>query len=207
MYLSRLKIDTKNYCTLRAMQNLEVLHGMVERSFSGPRQRNLWRLDQLNESDYILLLSKVPPDTKVLAEQIGFPEEEWETKSYDSLLNRIKKGTYWRFRLNANPTTKVSRGKGKRGKVKAITINARQKEYLERQSAKYGFDLIHDQYEITRSEWKTFKKGKKMSYILSVTYEGILQVTDADQFCDALINGIGREKAYGMGLLTVMSYE
>lgn len=39
---------------------------------------------------------------------------------------------------------------------------------------------------------------------LAVTYEGILQVTDAELFRKALTDGIGREKAYGMGMLTVV---
>ena len=41
--------------------------------------------------------------------------------------------------------------------------------------------------------------------MLSVTYEGVLTVVDAEIFKKALVNGIGREKAYGMGLLTVAS--
>ena len=36
------------------------------------------------------------------------------------------------------------------------------------------------------------------------TYEGVLTVTDVDKFKELLCNGIGRGKAYGMGLLTVM---
>lgn len=39
--------------------------------------------------------------------------------------------------------------------------------------------------------------------LLAVTYEGILTVTDADALRNALVNGIGREKAYGMGLMTL----
>ena len=39
--------------------------------------------------------------------------------------------------------------------------------------------------------------------MLSVVFEGVLTVTDADAFRNALVNGIGREKAYGMGLLTI----
>ena len=37
----------------------------------------------------------------------------------------------------------------------------------------------------------------------AVTYEGVLTVTDTELFCKALTEGIGRGKAYGMGLLTV----
>ena len=40
--------------------------------------------------------------------------------------------------------------------------------------------------------------------MLAVTYEGMLTVTDAELFRQALTQGIGREKAYGMGLLTIM---
>jgi len=39
---------------------------------------------------------------------------------------------------------------------------------------------------------------------MAVTYEGILTVTDKERFRKTLIEGIGREKAYGMGLLTVV---
>ncbi len=37
-----------------------------------------------------------------------------------------------------------------------------------------------------------------------VSYEGLLKVSDADLFKKLLVNGIGKEKAYGMGLMTVI---
>lgn len=37
-----------------------------------------------------------------------------------------------------------------------------------------------------------------------VTFEGIIRITDINKFKHCLIHGIGREKAYGMGLLTVI---
>ena len=39
---------------------------------------------------------------------------------------------------------------------------------------------------------------------MAVTYEGILQVNDVEKFRKVLVEGLGREKAYGLGLLTVM---
>ena len=55
-------------------------------------------------------------------------------------------------------------------------------------------------------KWYSFKKSKldKDVRLLSVTYEGLLTVTDAQKFRDALTGGIGRGKAYGMGLLTIV---
>ena len=43
--------------------------------------------------------------------------------------------------------------------------------------------------------------------ILQAAFEGKLKVEDTTAFKDALVNGIGREKAYGMGLLTIAGRE
>ena len=37
-----------------------------------------------------------------------------------------------------------------------------------------------------------------------MTFEGLLEVTDEELFRNMLVNGLGRGKAYGMGLMTVM---
>ena len=42
--------------------------------------------------------------------------------------------------------------------------------------------------------------------LLQATFEGVLTVTDAAAFRNALTKGIGRAKAYGMGMLTVVSH-
>ena len=52
-----------------------------------------------------------------------------------------------------------------------------------------------------------FGKGggqKHQVRLLSVTYEGALTVTDPALFREVLQFGLGREKAYGMGLMTLM---
>ena len=107
--------------------------------------------------------------------------------------------------MTANPTVAHIGKEGQRGKVKAITIIAKQREWLINQSKKKGFQLLESQFDVVRSEWKVFKKDGKENRILAVTYEGILTVTDAELFRQALQCGIGREKAYGMGLITVVS--
>ena len=58
---------------------------------------------------------------------------------------------------------------------------------------------------MSASQWYRFRKGAQRQNVrmLAVTYEGILAVTDAQAFRMALTKGIGREKAYGMGLLTI----
>ena len=40
--------------------------------------------------------------------------------------------------------------------------------------------------------------------VKTVDFVGYLEITDLPKFKKALVNGIGREKAYGCGLLTVI---
>ena len=61
-------------------------------------------------------------------------------------------------------------------------------------------------FSIVQSQWMQFTKRQEKNRVsfISVTYEGILTVTDKDAFIKALTEGIGREKAYGMGMLTII---
>ena len=60
---------------------------------------------------------------------------------------------------------------------------------------------------IVRDQWYQFNKGSENRKVRMrlVTYEGVLKVADPELCQKALICGIGREKAYGAGLLTLYS--
>ena len=207
MYLSRIEVDLKSRGAMRAMDNPEILHGMIESCFSEDHERTLWRMDTLNEKKYLLLLSREKPDLIPLDRQIGMPGSSLETKDYQPLLDRIKAGSIWHFRLVANPVKSVMEPGEKRGSLKAITIASQQREWLERQSGKHGFLLAPKMYDVVQSEWRNFRnKGRNVS-ILSVSFEGILTVSDEAAFLKMMQNGLGRGKAYGMGLMTVVSHE
>ena len=61
---------------------------------------------------------------------------------------------------------------------------------------------------MTRVQWQSLDNlGTRPVTLLAVTYEGVLQVTDAERFRAMLCQGMGRGKAYGLGLMTVMHGE
>lgn len=206
MYLSRVALDTAKRATMRALSSPSIFHGAVESSFAGERLRNLWRIDKLNGQMYFLLLSSREPDLKEFNVQFGYDGRVAETKNYDQLLDRIAIGGKWRFRLTANPTKAVKSADGSRGKVVAHITNEYAAKWLLEKAEKNGFLLQEDSFEIVESSWQRFyKKDNKHAVTLrKVTYEGILEINDAELFKTALINGIGRGKAYGMGMLTIM---
>jgi CRISPR system Cascade subunit CasE len=187
-----------------------LIHGALESCFPGERQHPLWRIDRLNGSEYLLLLSRQQTDLTTVAAQFGDEQEGWESREYSPLLQRIQPGTMWHFRLVANPTWSEPWGTGgKRGKVNAHTVPKFQKKWLMDRASKHGFELAEDTFDVMHSQWYHFRKtkGSRESVdLLSVTYEGVLRVTDPEQFQTLLCHGIGRGKAYGMGLFTVVSY-
>ena len=214
MYLSRVKLNTKLRKTMIALASPSKLHGTLETAFCGqenssdPRPRKLWRIDVLGEDTYLLILSQAVPDLSVIVSQLGFDNASGETKSCEALFNRITPGSRWHFRLVANPTIAYSHKSsgGTKSKVCChITVEHQRKWLLDR-AEKHGFLLNSEDFDITQSRWICFRKGNCRQQVMfkSVTYEGALTVKNAELFKQALINGLGREKAYGQGMLTVV---
>lgn len=211
MYLSRVALDCTKRATMLALQKPAMFHGAVERAFEPRGGRTLWRIDQLGGKRYLLLLSAEKPDLSEFTEQFGVPETA-ETRDYAPLLEKIREGGQWQFRLCANPTYSSASG-GARGKVHACTIVdlpektalKTQMGWLRHQAERNGFLIDEDAASVTHIQWYSFSKrtGDQVK-LLSVTYEGRLTVVDVERFQKALTEGIGRGKAYGMGLLTVM---
>ena len=206
MFLSRIKLDTTRRSTMKALASPNLFHGAIEQSFSGPRSRNLWRIDTLGENTYLLVLSRNAPDFKSLIAQFGTEGNSWESRSYDALLGRIETGGFWHFRLTANPTISKAFGSAERGKVLGHITSEHQKRWLLDRAEKHGFSLEEERFSVVQSRWIRFRKGTdggRPVSLLSVTYEGMLTVTDPVLFTQTLTDGLGRGKAYGLGMLTV----
>lgn len=210
MYLTRIALDIRQRETIRALSAVNLLHGAIEFAFQD-KSRHLWRIDELDGVTWLMILSETIPKLSGLQAQFGYSERPAETRSCDMLFQRIVNGSRWRFRLVANPTRSVpSKTPGQRGKVVAEGAVPAQREWLQRHAASHGFSLKPGEFDITRSEWKQFRKGTdryRRVTLLQVTYEGLLEVTDAVRFLETLKQGLGRGKAYGLGMITVMRYE
>jgi len=208
MYLSRIKINTDKSLALKAIANPEITHGIIENSFSGERRRNLWRIDDLQGSKYLLLMSEVKPNLEFIVEKIGF-QEEAVSKDYGLALQNIVAGSHFYFKIIGNP---VKRGRDTHRIIPLIKRNEKniddesEETWLERKAGLNGFSLRYS--KVTARDTIKFSKNQQTKITIHrVTYEGILEVTEIKSFINALMNGIGREKAYGCGMLTIMTIE
>jgi len=214
MYLSRIEVNQRRRETVRALSNPRVVHAAIEASFpvcNHANKRTLWRVEMLAERTYFLVLSGGKPDFTHIVQQFGWPEAEqrWQTKDYTSFIDRLTEGQQWHFRLCANPTHSVVTGDRSRGKVYGHVTVEQQKEWLLKRAANNGFNLCDCAFEITSRNIKKFRKAKDSGQgsfevtINTAVFEGDLTITDKTRLTAALLNGIGKAKAYGCGLLTL----
>lgn len=215
MYLSRIALNTQRKSTMIALASPQNIHAAVESSFPPAQEktgRNLWRIDRVNNALYLLVLSNRKPDFLHIIEQFGWPEAEqkWETKDYSSLMEQIKAGQRWQFRLRANPVHSVNQTSGiqtqvsaRRGKIFAHITVQQQEQWLLDRASKHGFSLQKGSFCVMQREVRKFRHNRKQVTLSTATFEGVLKVEDLVLFLQALTNGIGRAKAYGCGLLTI----
>ena len=208
MYLSRVAIDSQNRRKIRDLTHLGAYHNWVESCFPEEyeervRSRKLWRIDTLQGKKYLMIVSDKRPDIQNL-EHYGIPGSA-QTKSYNAFLDSIEVERLYRFRVTLNPVKSLSRGAGKRGRVVPEITAEQQMHFFESRADKLGFELVPDEYQIVERGWEPFRKqGQKMIRLSKATFEGILIVKNKDVFYHTLTEGIGKKKAYGFGLMTVI---
>lgn len=207
MYLSRVKIDIQNRRKIKELTQIAAYHHWVEQSFPQEvarheRSRKLWRIDQLKGDSYLLIVSRDKPDLEKLC-RYGVPNTA-ETRSYDTFLTELKEGTRCRFRIVLNPVVSVSRGAGKRGRVMPHITEAHQMKYLLDRAEKHGFHLNENEFEITERSFVRWQKDKDSIRLSRVAYEGMLVISDIKLFRELLTEGMGKKKAYGFGMMTVI---
>ncbi|MGX8705188.1 MAG: type I-E CRISPR-associated protein Cas6/Cse3/CasE [bacterium] len=205
MYMTRLELDPLKRATQKALAAPAMLHGAVEAGFSGLRRRRLWRVDELNGRCYLLIVSLDMPELASAAAQFAPEGATWETRSYDEFLSNITSGSRWRFRLAANPTVSHVEQNNTRGKVYAHVTVQQQKQWLMDRSEKHGFRLKEDDFDVTRRGVLSFAKGPRRQHVTLgyCVFDGTLEVADAVLLRQTLTDGLGRGKAYGLGMLTL----
>jgi len=207
MYLTRVEIDRNNRKKTRDLTHAGAYHNWVEQSFpeeweNKERSRKLWRLDTLQGKPYLLLVSRTKPDAQAL-EKYGV-EGSVQTKSYQPFLDTLHTGQKARFRVTLNPVIALAQKEG-RGRVVPHVTAQQQVQFLADRAENNGFSLEEDNYGIVERGYVEFhRSGQRPIRLSKASYEGILTITEEDTFRRLLTEGMGKKKAYGFGLMTVI---
>lgn len=210
MYLSRVEIDFHKRQSMSDLTHVEAFHNWVEQSFPvefdlKQRSRKLWRIDLLQKKQYLLIVSASKPDLHAL-ELYGVSGTA-ETKNYDPFLESLQENMKMRFRVILNPVVCLSQRQisgNKRGRVVPHVTFDQQMKFLLSRAEKLGFGLKEDEFTIIDRGYVLFKKAKKPIHLSKVAYQGLLTIHDVDLMRKTLTEGIGKKKAYGFGMMTVI---
>ncbi|WP_129843111.1 type I-E CRISPR-associated protein Cas6/Cse3/CasE [Streptomyces sp. RFCAC02] len=158
-------------------------------------------------------------------------EPGWRTHPYTPFLDRITTGSTWGFRITANPVHFVRRKESEPRKRTAHRTPVHQMGWLLEQQEHAGFRITEkadgerllpdgtthqgrpypgDRYHLTVRDVRplVFRKptatsDRNRATIVTATFDGRLEVTNADVLRRTLTQGLGKAKAYGCGLMTL----
>lgn len=218
-YFSRIDLVPAEPGVRRLLSSPQRMHAAVMRTCSGESEqpgRVLWRVDHVNANHVELYV--VSPAEPSFASLTGWTDPAGApavTTRYSGFLDRLAAGQIWRFRLTANPVRNLPMSVGGapvRGKVSPHITVDKQQNWLLKCAPSWGFSIVESAengqlLQVCQRDRPQFSKsdGPKRCRVTvtRATFEGVLEITDAQAIRAALVNGCGRAKAYGCGLLTL----
>lgn len=201
MYLSRLKPNWRSAQAIKELGDPYQLHRTLARAFGDdlPKARLMFRVDTDDDRPVIVVQSQTEPDWSSLP-------ADYARHEHKAITLDLVAGQMLRFRLAARPT-KRDKATGKR-----VTLRTDDEaiEWLRRKGTDAGFSIVSCQvgdhrWQDTRqpeTDADTRDRGKSRA-VRYVQFDGVLVVTDPDKLRDAVRNGIGPQKAFGFGLLSL----
>jgi CRISPR-associated protein Cas6/Cse3/CasE subtype I-E len=170
---------------------MDVMHGIISRSFSSKEIKKLFQCD--NDQKEIRILSEELPNKEHIVEELNITLNDIHSYDYTSRLTKLNKGSTHSFMFIGNPVCK------KKGKRMPIKEREGCKEWFISRSDKHGF-IVKDLELFTLYPYL----GKESTYLNTVQYTGVLEIRDEYLFKKTIMQGIGYEKCFGFGLLYVI---
>lgn len=198
MVLSRMVLDLQNANARRDLSDPYEMHVTLMRLVGEGGAKPLWRLERTRaaEQAVILIQTHDEPDPGPLG---AGPEPYFRTfaSKRNRLLERLQVGDRFRFRLRANATVK------RNGKRHGLVNEDEQLEWLRRQLAKGGAELVGAHVGESRREVLKRRRRGRTIVVHGVTFDGALAVNDPMALHDLVATGIGHARAFGFGLITL----
>jgi CRISPR system Cascade subunit CasE len=208
MYLTRLILNPRHRRVQREIAEPYQMHRSIMRAFpedlDREQERVLFRLEAPRGGAPLLLVqSLAAPDWSWLDHDDGArgylladsDPNPW-VKDFQV---RFEPGQVLAFRLRANPTVK------RRGKRLGLYRSEEQLDWLTRKAQEGGFRLLSARAGEERAIGGVIrrKSHQEQLRLLSVCFDGLLQVLDPQRLTQAVERGIGSGKGLGFGLLSL----
>ena len=208
MYLTRLILNPRHRRVQKEISDPYQMHRSIMRAFpehlDTEKERVLFRVDASRGGPPLLLVqSLAAPDWSWLVHDDGargylLPGDEPNPWVKDFQIE-LKSGQVLAFRLRANPTVK------RKGKRLGLYRDEEQMDWLTRKAEQGGFRLLSARTRNEKVLGGVIHRNSREEHlrVLSVQFEGLLQVVDAQRLRRTVEKGIGSGKGLGFGLLSL----
>ena len=202
MFMTCVEIDRLHPSARQALADCCDMHRNVMRLFASSNDsinRNeeqvLFRVIEQQNRINLYVTSKKRPD---LSKAGWLVADQCRQRNMQPLLDAFSVGQVLSFDLLAHPSRKT-KVEGKNSARVFLRTPEERLLWLTRQGEKYGFRILNLQEDEPYDLYGKRATGKIVLRV--VRLKGQLQITDVDAFRAAYPNGIGPEKAYGLGML------
>lgn len=219
MYLSRLILNPRSKRVRSELARPYEMHRTLLSAFSQGKvdvDRTaedaiglLYRIDEDARTGalHLLVQSQQPPTWTLLADR-DYLLPVADNPATREVNLQLQIGQTLAFRLRANPTRRLSAGKGNNGKRIGIYKQQDQEAWLTRKGDQHGFRVLRVQLSrsdmLRQADVIRDNQGNVHDLkLFSVQFDGILQVVDPERLVQSIGAGIGSGKAFGFGLLSV----
>lgn len=202
MILTKLKLTMYHAGNLQCIRDCQDMHRTIMSAFDSlqkeqPRAKAsiLYRMIPIKEGAIVYLTSEIKPDLNIYIQK-GILVEG--TRSLDALQGLFVLKSNWRFDLLTMPSKKIE-SNTKNSKRSYLNLRSDRENWLFRKGEQNGFRVL---YLEERGEQNTSGYRKKNTlHFSAIQFGGILEVTNEQLFWQGFKNGIGPERAYGLGML------
>ncbi len=211
LHLARLSLNPFSQEVRDDLKDRGSLHRRIQALFPdqlGPEPRAaariLFRLERTERSATVLIQSAIPINRNALPHD--YTTADIEYRELTPLLEWAQTGNAVQFRIDANPVRAVlprldPGQKPPRGK--RVPLQGQDAvDWWHRKAERAGLQP-HTILDLEQPAATARREGGRRIALRVTRFEGTATVTDPDALRDALREGIGQGRAYGLGLLSI----
>ena len=205
-YFTRIKLNKQRRESMMLLDSPYKIHAAVYAGFPNIQtdsnghnaDRILYRLDNNDNNEYIIyVLSNDKPDYTGFIESYGWPrldyDKQVQTMDFNKVLKSLHNGMKIAFTLKANTAFRAA----DTGRIVYISSIENKMNWLRK---KFESCADYDDNNVIIIGTGVEHAKSDMNYAV---FQGIMTITNVNDFRELMLNGIGRNKAFGMGLITI----
>lgn len=207
MYLSKVTVK-KSYATRNAFRDAYKRHQFVMTLFgaledNAPRESEniLWRYEEKDASIVFLVSSEVVPSLDNIRNPTIREASTLESKPMSEFVEKIAHLPIISYAIEVNPTRRESRS----GKTIPLTTDDEIQQWWDKKLHTIGLERHENDIVIEKLPVVTgFKQnGKHRMTFSAAKIVGRATVLDPEKVVQAVLQGVGRGKSFGLGMLSI----